>query len=212
LIAILNIQSLQKFIDALKRQDQRAMVNILCASAILLALCGCGTVQITEKGEQVRALTEMDKPVCIYLSNVVSRGGDYFSSYDWNFEAGFNAAMNAVAAAGGNAYSIVRSNETGEIYEMEVWLCEWRKSQISALRAQLSEPQEITEEQRGQCEYVKTVVDGSNWGITKSNNYKGARKEVLKLIQEAGADSFFVVHKLENRYGVGLIVEAWNCN
>ena len=187
----------------MKRQDRRAMANTLCASA---------TVLITEKGEQVRALTEMDKPVCKYLSNVVSRGGDYFSSYDWNFEAGFNAAMNVVAEAGGNAYSIVRSNETGEIYEMEVWLCEWRKSPINAMQAQLSEPQEISMEQRGQCEYVKTVVDGSNWGITKSNNYEGARKEMLKLIREAGADSYFVVHKLENRYGVGLIVEAWNCN
>ncbi|MGD8358876.1 MAG: hypothetical protein PVG42_12555, partial [Lysobacterales bacterium] len=149
---------------------------------------------------------------CKYLTNVVSSGGDYFSSYDWNFEAGFNAAMNAVAAAGGNAYSIVRSNETGQIYEMEVWLCEWRKGQISARPSQSLKPQEITEEQRHRCEYVRTVVDGSNWGITKSNNYKGARKEVLKLIQDVGADSYFVVHKLENHYGVGLIVEAWRCN
>lgn len=196
----------------MKTQDQRAIANTLCASAILLILCGCGTVQITDKGAQVRALTEVNKPVCKYLSNVVSSGGDYFSTYDWNFEAGFNAAMNAVAAAGGNAYSIVRSNETGEIYEMEVWLCEWRKSQTSAKPAQSSELREISEEQRDQCEYLKTVVDGSNWGITKSNNYKGARKEVLKLVQAAGADSYFVVHKLENRYGVGLIVEAWRCN
>ena len=185
--------------------------KVFIAFLVVTGLLNCGYVQITEEGQQTRVVTEENKVNCKYLSNVVSGAGDYYSSYDLNFESGFNAAMNTVASAGGDAYSILRSNETGTIYEMEVWHCGWKDSQPRELLPQSSDPNEISEEEREKCEYVKTVADGSNWGVTKSNNFQGARNAVLKLVKESGADSYFVVHKLENKYGVGLIVEAWRC-
>ena len=107
-------------------------MKLVVNTIVALSLLGCGAVKLSQEGNHVRAITEADKPNCEYISDVVSRGGDYLNSYDGNFEAGFNAAMNAVASAGGDAYAIRSSSETGTIYELEAWICGWNGGKSTA--------------------------------------------------------------------------------
>ena len=179
---------------------------------ISLSLLGCGAVRLSEDGSSVIALGEADKPNCKYISRVASSGGDYYNSYDGNFEAGFNAAMNAVAEVGGDAYEIVRSNATGQIYELDAWRCGWGSGKSAANYQRASQLQEISASHRGKCNFIKSIAEGSNWGITESRNYGSAKEDALNLVREIGGDSYYIVNVLQNQYGVGFIIEAWRCN
>jgi hypothetical protein len=190
-------------------------MKLIVSISISLSLLGCNPVKLTKDGTNVRAIIELDKPNCHYISNVAA-GAPFIAyaanTYEGEFEAGVNAAFNAVAAAGGDAYAIVRSNEVGSIYEMEAWRCGWSTHKRTTAYQKASKLREISGSERGQCDFIRSIAEGSNWGVTKSRNFKGAKKDVLKHVQEAGGDSYYIVNEIRNKYGVGLIVEAWRCN
>ena len=128
------------------------------------------------------------------------------------FEAGVSAAFNAVAAAGGDAYAIVRHNPEATVYEMEAWRCGWNTGKKTITYDRASQLREISDSERRQCIFIKTVLEGSNWGVTQKRNLKGAKKDVLKHVQDAGGDSYYIANEISNKYIVALIVEAWRCN
>ena len=176
-------------------------------------ILGCGAVTLTEQAAYVIALTEEDKPNCTFISKVAASGGDYFNSFDGNFRAGFNAAMNAVASAGGDAYTILRSDGTwGRYYEMEAWQCGWDKGHTQVGTEPVSVLQEITGTERKGCAFITTIAEGSNWGITTSRNRRSAEEDALKRVREAGGDSYFIVNVLQTSGSVGFIIEAWRCH
>ena len=192
-------------------------MKLIIATIISLSLLGCVAVKLSQESSHIRAITEAEKPNCKYISNVATWDGWFVGllgdwTYDQAFENGFKAAMNEVASKGGDAYAIVRSDVAGQVYEIEVWRCGWRNGPSADKYQEASQLQEISSNERMQCDFIKSIAEGSNWGVTKSRNFKGAKKDVLNHVQEAGGDSYYIVRELKNKYGVGLIVEAWRCN
>jgi hypothetical protein len=191
-------------------------VKLVVAFIISLSLLGCAGVKLSQEGRNIRAMTEIDKPNCEFISNSATWSGWVHGWFDVTpdqvFESGFNAAMNGVASAGGDAYVIVWNDTGGAVYEVEAWRCRWSDSKTVDNFQRAPELQEISASERGRCAYIKTIAEASNWGITKSRNYKGAKKSALNLVKKAGGDSYYVVHEVNNRHIVGLIIEAWRCN
>ena len=189
-------------------------MKLLICALFALSLFGCTAVKMTPGGGHVRYMSELDKPSCKYISNVFPNIWVTWVSIAWDgeFEAVFNDAINKVASAGGDAYAIVTSGETGHIYEMEAWRCGWISDKYALNNRKTSGVQEFSVNNRRQCAFIKSITETSNWGFTESHNSKGARDDAIKHVQEADGNSYFVVNELLNKYGAALIIEAWYCN
>jgi hypothetical protein len=189
-------------------------MRLIVFLSISLSLLGCNPVKVTQDATKIRAITELDRPNCHYISNVAAGAPGYAQYYNTpggGFEAGVSAAFNAVAAAGGDAYAIVSNNPEATAYEMEAWRCGWNIGKKTITYDRASQLREISDSERKQCVFIKTVLEGSNWGVTQKRNLKGAKKDALKHVQDAGGDSYYIVKKISNRIIVALIVEAWRC-
>jgi len=188
-------------------------VKILAAAVIFtFGLLGCAT-QLSYEGSQVRAMTEADEPNCKFISEVEA-SGNWFANdlytIDVIVDDAFNDALNTVASVGGDAYGIVSSYAAAG-YVMQAWNCGWGVNQIANLPRSATLPQQISAGERQKCDFIKTIAEGSNWGFTKKRNLRNAKNDAIKLVQEVGGDSYYVVQEILGSIVV-VIVEAWRCN
>lgn len=188
------------------------MKTFVLTVAITVGLLGCVT-QLSNEASQVRTMTAVDKPSCKYVSDVEAWGRTFtqeFGSIDTSVDDSFNDALNAVASVGGDAYVIIGTNKT-RAYFMQAWNCGWDNNQSADLAISATPPKQISAAERQRCRFIKTIAEGSNWGISKKRNLRNAKEGAIKLVQEVGGDSYYVV---EERLGsiVIVIIEAWRCN
>jgi hypothetical protein len=190
------------------------MKRLAAALSLALFMLGC-VAQLSREAKQVRAMTDLDMPSCHNIKTVWSEPWNDVFSYrtpDADFEDAFNEALNAVAAVGGNAYRISGGSGLGYMV-LEAWHCDWEGDASPILARSTSEPKEIYSIDRPKCSFVTTLTEASNWGITEKRNTSSAKRDVIKQVQNAGGDSYFIVDSFWNS-GAGtafIIVEAWRC-
>jgi hypothetical protein len=188
-------------------------VKFLAATVIFtIGLLGCAT-QLSNEGSQVRAITGADKPNCKFISEVEASGhwsGNEFFTIDETVDDAFNDALNTVALVGGDAYAIISGSHATK-YVMQAWECGWGVSQSTNLAKGASPPRQIFADERQKCDFIKTIAEGSNWGFTKKRNLRNAKNDAIKLVQEVGGDSYYIVQEILGSIVV-VIVEAWRCN
>jgi hypothetical protein len=163
-------------------------------------------------------MTDLDRHRCSYVSEVTAAGRwldyekYYFYSVDAAIDDAFNTALNMVASAGGDAYVLEHVGDFSQgPLVMQVWDCGWGANPIINLPRSSTRPRELTVEERAECTFLATIAEASNWGFTKERNYKNARDDAIKLIQDMGGDAFYVV--LEQMGSVvKVVLEAWHCN
>ena len=179
---------------------------------LALILLGCVT-QPTFEASRVRAMTEVDKLRCTYITDITA-WGHWFLNEFYSIDAGvddvFNDMLNEVALVGGDGYLL--TNTTGGARNvMQAWNCGWRdKAKLDLARIDM-EPLEIPVDKRSKCDYIKTIAEASNWGFTEKRNYRNAKEDAITLVQEAGGDSYVVVKVIKGSIVI-VILEAYRCN
>jgi len=175
--------------------------------ALISAVCmlGCAT-QLSIEANQVRAMTEVDKPNCTYISDVEARGHDF----DLSLDDAFYRGLNHVASVGGDSY-VIRTYYPGH-YWMQAWDCGWANSYIPKLGEKAVPPTRILAQDRQECTFIKSITESSNWGITRKRNLKNATKDAINRVQQAGGDSYYLVKEIMGPSTVVVVIEAWLCN
>jgi hypothetical protein len=188
-------------------------VKFIVTIMISLTLFGCTGAKLKQESLQIRAMTEVDRTGCKYISSAETFGSWILSDFatpDELLKDGFNDAMNTVAAVGGDAYVIVKGRFWS--FKTEAWRCNWRKAKTTVIYQRASQLQEISSSEREQCDFIKTTTEASAWGFTGKRNYRSAKRDALEDVQALGGDSYYIVYVLRDPGSVGFVIEAWRCN
>jgi hypothetical protein len=188
-------------------------VKFIVTIMISLTLFGCTGAKLKQESLQIRAMTEVDRTGCKYISSAETFGSWILSDFatpDEMLKDGFNDAMNTVASVGGDAYSIVEAGFWK--FNTEAWRCDWSKGKTTTIFPQASQLHEISSKERKQCEFIHTVTEAGSWGFTGKRNYEGARRDALEHVQQLGGDSYYVVYVLRDTGSIGFVIEAWRCS